>query len=117
MQARALTTYVQRIYFPFLLAEPVRRSGEAATCLLWPHTPFMGPEDSTKGAALGCMAVVPQLASLPLALLDIKKAAASARALSVWLPQMPAACLSYISHVWPVSAQTQRGGSSACGAA
>ena len=81
VQMRALNTYVQRVYFPFLLAEPVQRSGAASTCLLWPHTPFLGPEEPGKGAALGCMAVMATLDSLPQALLDLTKAASSARAL------------------------------------
>ena len=96
VQMRALTTYVQRIYFPFLLAEPVKRSGEASTCLLWPHTPFLGSEDTSKGAALGCMAIVPSLDSLPQALQDVKKAASSAR-------EMPHHCLLQLSPMPTIS--------------
>ena len=82
VQARALTTYVQRIYYPFLMREPLKRSQGGTTCLLWLHTPFLGPQGGSPSAGnaaqLSCMAVIGSLAKLPLALQHLKAAAQSA---------------------------------------
>ena len=77
---RALTTYVQRIYYPFLMREPLRRSHQGTLCLLWLHSPFVGGQVSRAGnaAQLSCMAVIDSLQKLPQALHHLQAAAQSA---------------------------------------
>ena len=79
---RALTTYVQRIYYPFLMREPLRRSHQGTLCLLWLHSPFVGGQASRAGnaAQLSCMAVIDSLQKLPQALHHLQAAAQSASA-------------------------------------
>ena len=85
MQSRALTTYVQRIYYPFLMREPLKRSQQGTLCLLWLHSPFLGnplgnPQKREPGnaAQLSCLAVVESMQKLPQALQHLKAAAQSA---------------------------------------
>lgn len=69
LQSRALTTYIKRIYFPFMLREPeISAPAAGVQCALWAYD-----EPATAGTAaakerLGTAVLIASLAELPAAL-------------------------------------------------
>lgn len=63
LQQRALLTYINRIYFPFMVREPELGCCEGITWALWLHAPPSAP--TTTSVVLGMAIVVPSLEDLP----------------------------------------------------
>jgi hypothetical protein len=73
-QTRALTTYIKRVYFPFMLCEPEVRLLGGFQTVLWA---FSDPERAGTAAAaekLGAATVVSALADLPAAVAAVAEA-------------------------------------------
>ncbi len=104
LQGRALTTYIRRIYFPFLATEPVVRplggsggSSSSFRAALWtfasPHDGSSGVNGAVENATpqpprLGAALLIPCLADLPAALSALEDAIQQSGTL-----QLPDDCL------------------------
>lgn len=65
LQRRALTTYVRRIYHPFLQRQPSLDMTDRGLVMLWTYTQPATSEVADAPAMLGAAVVIPVLADLP----------------------------------------------------
>ena len=66
LQQRALLTYINRIYYPFMVREPEMSSADGNTWAIWLHSSPSSPTSSS--VVLGMAIVLPALEHLPAAL-------------------------------------------------
>ena len=66
MQTRALVTYINRIYYPFMVREPELGSANGHMWALWLHS--LANSSATSTVTLGSALILPSLEHLPDAL-------------------------------------------------
>ena len=79
-QARALQTYLKRIYFPFIVREPELFKADGHTGVLFMHAPAAHQSEDAS-ICLGILLVLPSLIHLPAALEAAEKAVSGLGAL------------------------------------
>ena len=86
LQRRALTTYVRRIYHPFLQQQPTLDMTDRGLVMLWTYTQPATSDVADAPAMLGAAVVIPALADLP-------EAAAAVQSIVTELGKQSTLCL------------------------